>query len=77
MEDPFKGNLDSSVIDAESLEKVPLEPFILPGSQCKASFPGKPHRASNDRKLFPAYAEFWPTKPDSFPWLNLRFPLSI
>ncbi len=61
MEDPFKGNLDSSVIDAESLEKVPLEPFILPGSQCKASFPGKPHRASNDRKLFPAYAEFGQT----------------
>lgn len=38
--------------DAESLDGVRLEPFAVPGFQCKASFPGKPHKAGITQQLF-------------------------
>lgn len=61
MEDPFKANFDSDKTDIENLDGVPLAPYILPGCQSKASFPGKPRRANGSRKIFPAYAEFGQT----------------
>lgn len=38
--------------DADSLDGIRLEPFAMPGFQCKASFPGKPHKAGITQQLF-------------------------
>jgi len=40
-------------LDAQSLEGKALVPFALPGSNCKASFPGEPHIPSLAQALFP------------------------
>jgi len=40
-------------LDAPSLEGKKLEPFALPASNCKASFPGVPHIPSLAQQVFP------------------------